>query len=504
MKWSTKSISILLFVVSTISFLDLNYINAKLESAEVLTNGKNRVYLFGDMHGFGHGSEGTKEAVQLARLKDIVGNQKKKITILVEDDPGQYTLKDNKLIDPHYVPDSFLADLVARIYAWKNNYVDVYGIECRSLLFCGAFHLFTPYRILPVDVTHFNSFNPCIRTFSDLMEEFEAIRKRINMLRDEFKKPDVKSFDVIATIVKNKMDKIDVACGALRNFLGQKGISLTSSLLDCYGKFLFKDMQSDVRIEVNDYNHNRDFIEMDENDNIIFPKKEVLLDKADRSWIDAASKELELFIKKYSSNSYGQDDLKGADAVIKNIYDKVWGYVVQETGDFSKVDIFAYMQQRRPLCKALYDLLHEVAVHIFDPIVYMNILKYVPQGSVVVFAGRSHTDNVKEMLLKSGFTECNDYGTTWEQLLPEEIAKKQNTAFKHVNVYKRSVRTRVMNMLTRTPVIAVLGILGAYLLARNNATSSVAGMIVGALSAGAAGGLTIAKICQSCCKRLSS
>lgn len=124
-----RSVVVSVFIVISTCLVFIK-VDARIVSVDVLYRGNNVVYLFGDYHGFGFGGESKEEKKQLVLIKSLIEQQKQKMTILVED---QLDLRKQKLEkeDSDYIPDFLLAGLVQRVQKWKNDKVDVYGIDCR-------------------------------------------------------------------------------------------------------------------------------------------------------------------------------------------------------------------------------------------------------------------------------------------------------------------------------------------------------------------------------------
>ncbi len=322
------------------------------------------VYLFGDEHFL------LSEVVnsQLEQLQKVVKQQNRNSMILVED---PLAFRDEKLSSDD---DGFLPGLVQRINQWGNSaYVHSQGIENRGVL-TEALTVFNPFSVPPVIVSSHKPqpYNPYTKTFDDLFNEVEILYKDIQLLSKS-----INADDNCNKIIFKKIELLQSSCIKLLDALAKTQGTIDDVIYLHALKLYNKQIHACI-----------------------------IKNGSDLTW-GALSDEIAHFYERMIN--------KGSNGVTKkeaeDLNQRIMNYLNERKGgDY----IVCYMNWLGYLYRIMYDALHDVLVHILDPFIFLNILKYIPQGSVVVFAGADHTKNVKEMLIEFDFVHNTERSVPYE------------------------------------------------------------------------------------------
>jgi len=482
-----RSYSIKKTLVVLVSIFSLN-LNIQIAHARFVcldTFGTN-VYLFGDIHSSQHSyndlttGEENLEREQLTNIMDNLKTKNEPINVLVED---RFALQGKILKEAPLNSLRFgtLRGLAQRIKSLNKPNIQVSPIEKRFYM-GNAFSFFR--QGIPFDFTYapekvkINKYpNNYSLTFNDLFKEIQQYRDELQIIRNST------SFTpCIRNIIDSNLQQIETSYKELLDYLEKNNIKQNDSMLN-----------KAIELYLSDLHYNFD---------LTAPQGEQFFQLLKQAFATFA-------------NTYPQQQNKQYwKQQMLRIY-KINQRIYRQFHSIHEID------SREPI----YRHIMQIGILIFDAFAFIDIITNMDKKTVVLFAGALHTQNIKDMLIKAGL-EYNKHASTtfWgfqrgrmpslskEGLTfpkPAQPATSYNfygnNLLSHNNGlinahtpgihYAKSKRPSILRKLVRsTPAIIVLGAIGTYLLARNNATNSVAGMIIGALSVCTAGGLTWAKI----------
>ncbi len=331
--------------------LDILY--AKDDSSKI-------VYLFGDSHDWITGRHIKEEVEQLTQLKKAVEQQNKHVTILVED-VKDFLHESLRSTAPDFCDDYFLSGLVQRVQQWaKSNIVCAYGIEQRYLLL-EAFAFYNAYSVPPIMAHAF--YSSYVLTFDDLFGEIEILCKNICSL--------ARSINVqgaCAEIVKEKMKSIQYNCVNLLNVMFDRKLVMDDNI---YQKQLALFCE-EIKMRLLQYGDNT-------------------------LWIEELEKKLTLFAKQAAIEGGTENLRKQCDALREDVKRTL----AAKVGD--KVNNQSFWYNLRYEERLVNNAILPILIDILDLIIFLNLIKYLADGPVVVFAGAAHTENVRTMLATLGF-----------------------------------------------------------------------------------------------------
>ncbi len=435
------------------------------------------IYLFGDIHSTPYGNDHVTgyeniERTQITNILDNLKNKTEPICILTEDlfaIQGK-TLKEKALNSFRF---GTIRGLTQRINNLNKPNIQATSIEKRFHI-ARAISFFNTMRELPFNGDHAPEKivsgkypNNYKITFADLCKEIQVCRNELQTLCN------TDSFNTtVKGIINNNIQQIDSCYKQITDYLEINNIKQSDIILEKALEIHLSDIEKT-------FDQSPQFTQL-------FPRFKNAL-------------------KTFASIYPHQQD--------KQTWIAYTQYIERLRDAINRCPrTKSTIESRTPMYTALMD----IGILIVDTFTFINILKNT-QKTVAVFAGALHTQNLKDMLIKAGLEYNNKISRPYYDfptvLYSEELTfprtetssssnLNDNTPPLSLHVRRFNPRyerlKRLIHKLTSIPVIVTLGALGTYLLARSNAKNSIAGTIIGALSAATAGGLTIAKVYQSC------